>query len=171
MASPRLASTAEALSVSQVTSVSTEIDMPTLAVTKGLLAIWEESIGLDGELPPFSAFAPEKLSSLAPFAYALERTDFDDEFRVRYMGDAIIQSIGENFTGLTTADYSDHPSAWRVDIYRKVLARGAPMFTAVSLGDFDRANVKTECALLPVIDEAGALNMVVCAAAPYTEVA
>ena len=168
MASPRLASTAETLNVSQVKSISTEIDMPTLKVTKKLLALWEESLGLDGELPLISAFAPEKLGKLAPFVYVLERTDFGDEFHVRYMGDAIVQSVGEDFTGSTTAEYPEHPSVWRVDIYRKVLARGAPVFTAVSLGDFDRSSVKTECVLLPVADTTGALNIVVCAAAPYT---
>lgn len=169
MASPRLASTAEALSIKQVKSVSTEIDMPTLAVTKGLLALWEESQGLDGELPFYRDFAPEKLGKLAPYVYALERTDFGDDFHICYMGEAIAQSVGHDYTGEMTFEYSQHPSAWRVEIYRKVLARGEPVFTAVSLGDFERDNVKTECVLLPVFDEAGALNIVVCAAAPYTE--
>ncbi len=170
MSLPRRASSSETLSFGQVKPVSTEIDLPTLEVTKGLLALWEESLGLNDELPFFRDFSPEKLGKLAPFVYGLERTDFDDDFRVCFMGEAIIQSVGRDYSGETISIQSEHPSAWRVEIYRRVLERCAPVFTAVSLGDFERDNIKTECVLLPVLDGSGALNHVVCAAAPYPTV-
>lgn len=167
MAGPNVASSAEELEIEQIGSISTEIDLPTLGLTQKLLAVWEEELGLDGELPHKSSFDPDDLGYLMPYVYILERIKGGDDYRVRFMGSAIVQSIGQDYTGAVVGEHSNHPSAWRADIYRLVVARKEPIFTAVSLGDFERDFTKTECVLLPVAGDEGAIEWIVCAAAPY----
>lgn len=167
MAGPHTARSAEQLDINKIGAVSTEIDMPTLGLTQKLLAIWEEELGLNDELPHKSAFAPSSLGDLMQFVYILERVRGGDDFKVRFMGSAIVQSVGQDYTGAVVSEHSKHPSAWRADIYRLVIARREPIFTAVSLGDFERDYTKTECVLLPVAGDEGAIEWIVCAAAPY----
>lgn len=169
MVLPLTANSAEKLDIESIRSVSTEIAMPTLAVTKGLLAIWEDLCGLSGELPNWKSFTPSRLGEWTPFTYILKRVVGTGDFKIHFMGSAIVQSIGDDHTGAVISEKSHHPSAWRTEVYQAVLARKEPVFTAVDLGDFERDYTKTECILLPVRDEAGEATMVVCAAAPYSK--
>lgn len=164
---PHALNSSDALDTSQIGSVSTEIERPTLDVTRGLTKIWKDKVDLDGKLPEMSAFSPLKLSSLMPYVYVIEQQGDTDSFRVKFMGTAIVQSIGLDLTGASVPDQEAHSSSWRVDVYKAVLARKEPIFTAVNLGDFEREYTKTECVLLPVADPAGEARFVVCAAAPY----
>ncbi|MBO6503987.1 MAG: PAS domain-containing protein [Kordiimonadaceae bacterium] len=167
MAGPHTANSAEELDIDQIGSVSTEIELPTLGLTQKLLNVWEEELGLDGELPHKSAFTPIGLGDLMPYVYILEKVGDGGDFRVRFMGSAIVRSVGDDYTGAVIGENSNHPSAWRADIYRLVMARKEPVFTAVSLGDFEREFTKTECVLLPVAGNDGNVEWIVCAAAPY----
>ncbi len=169
MVQPLKANSSEKLDVDSIRSVSTEIAMPTLAVTKGLLAVWEDLCGLSNELPNWKSFTPSRLGELTPFTYILKRVFGTCDFKIHFMGSAIVQSIGDDHTGAMISEKSSHPSAWRTEIYQTVLNRKEPVFTAVDLGDFERDYTKTECVLLPVLDEAGEATMVVCAAAPYAK--
>lgn len=167
MTGPQTVSSSSELEINQIGSVSTEIELPTLAVTQKLLSIWEDAHGLSGQLPHKSAFGMSALGDATPFVYILERIKGGDDFRVRFMGSAIAQSIGADYTGAIVGDHPNHPSSWRAEIYRMVIARREPVFTAVNLGDFERDYTKTECVLLPVSGDAGDVAWVVCAAAPY----
>lgn len=166
MISPTATATNSALEKDKIGSVSTEIDEPTLAITRGLYAVWKNAATEDG-LPKWKAFSASNIKELMPHVYALDIIDGGADFRVRFMGSAITQSIGDDFTGKLVSENPSHPSTWRADIYREVIARRTPMFTAVDLGDFGRDFVKTECVLLPVADNTGELSMIVCAAAVY----
>ena len=167
---PKSLNAAEELDIGKIRAVSTEIAMPTLPVTQRLLAIWEDNLGLNDQLPQQSAFELDALGDLAPYVYVIDRVWGGSEFRVNYMGAAIIQSLGgTDYTGTVVGDDPDHPSAWRRGIYNTVVNRREPVFTAVSLGDFGRDFLKTECVLLPVADEFGAIVSIVCAAASYPE--
>lgn len=150
-----------------IRSVSTEIAAPTLPVTIGLLEAWQRAIPESGGLPHWRKFSPGALGELMPFVYVLERDDAPDAFRIRFMGSAIARSIGADYTGAVISKQNEHASSWRADVYEAVLSRKAPMFTAVDLGDFKRDFVRTECVLLPVCDDSGLAQKVVCAAAPY----
>lgn len=167
MEQPRIRGSADTLQQGNIGSTSTEIDAPTLRVTRDLLAAWKAACGAGGELPAWRRFSPASLGSLMPFVYVLEKHGAEGEFRVRFMGSAIAQSVGEDYTGAVISENSPHASSWRADIYKEVLKRKSPMFTAVDLGDFNREYTKTECVLLPVTNREGDLSMVVCAAAPY----
>lgn len=110
---------------------------------------------------------PGQLKELTPFVYILDILDDGADFSVRFMGSAIAQSIGADYTNAKMSDSANHPSAWRADVYREVMSRKEPMVTAVDLGDFERDFTKTECILLPLANKAGQLAMIICAAEQY----
>lgn len=154
------------IEMEQIGSIATEINAPTLRITRGVFELWQAEKSKEF-LPKWQAIGAGRLGELLPFVYVLDIIDNGTDFRMRFMGSAIVQSIGEDLTGVKLSDHMVHPSAWRADIYRQVIARKAPMFTAVDLGDFDREFTKTECVLLPVANWAGEFSMIMCAAAPY----
>ena len=149
-----------------VSSTAIELEAPTLQVTRGLYEHWLHA-KVDGEMPRYRDMRPGQLKELTPFVYILNILDNGADFSVRFMGSAITQSIGADYTNAKISDSASHPSAWRADVYREVMARKAPMVTAVDLGDFERDFTKTECILLPLANEAGQLAMIICAAEQY----
>ncbi len=166
MASPIEKSLKTELDLEKIGPVATEIEAPTHVITRALFDIWSNECRTNNP-PKWRAFSAGKIKELTRFVYALDSIDEGRDFRVRFMGSAIVQSIGGDYTGVTLSDYGDDPSLWRTDVYREVLKRRAPIFTAVNLGDFDREFIKTECVLLPVADNSGAFSIVMCAAAAY----
>lgn len=156
----------ESLIRQNVSSKAIELDAPTLSVTCGLYKVWQQARG--GELMPrLSSMRPNQLRELMPFVYILNILDAGADFSVRFMGSAIVQSIGTDYTNAKISDYPSHPSTWRAEVYREVMARKRPMITAVDLGDFQRDFTKTECILLPLANDSGEFTMIICAAAPY----
>ncbi len=153
-------------SIDNIGPVAIELEAPTITVTRGLHAIWLEA-KKDKVMPRRKAMAPNQLKELMPFIYIIDILDDGTDFSVRFMGSAIAQSVGEDYTNVKLSDFASHPSTWRADVYRKVMARKAPMVTAVDLGDFERDYTKTECILLPLANDAGEFTTIMCAAAAY----
>ncbi len=153
-------------SIEDIGPMAIELDAPTIAVTCGLYKVWLEA-KKDALMPRKKAMAPSQLKELLPFVYIMNILDDGADFSVRFMGSAIVQSLGGDYTNVKMSDFASHPSTWRSDVYRKVMARKAPMVTAVDLGDFERDFTKTECILLPLANDAGEFTMIICAAAPY----
>lgn len=156
----------ETLASHDIKSTATELDAPTLAVTCGLHDHWIGAKG-DDVMPRLKDMKPVQLKELTPFVYIINILGDGADFSIRFMGSAIIQSIGADYTGVKISDFPDHRSTWRADVYREVIARKAPMITAVDLGDFERDFTKTECVLLPLANDAGDFTMIICAAAQY----
>ena len=146
--------------------IAIELDAPTIAVTCGLHEVWLKA-KKDDLMPRKRTMAADQLKELMPFVYIMNILDDGADFSVRFMGSAIAQSLGGDYTNIKMSDFASHPSTWRTDVYRKVMARKAPMVTAVDLGDFEREYTKTECILLPLANDAGEFTMIMCAAAPY----
>lgn len=149
-----------------INSMATEIDAPTLAVTCGLYEHWAKAKG-DTLMPRLKDMRPTELKELTPFVYIINVLDDGADFSIRFMGSAITQSIGADYTGEKLSDFPNHPSTWRAEIYRDVIVRKKPIFTAVDLGDFERDFTKTESVLLPLANDAGDFAMIICAAAQY----
>lgn len=156
----------ESLIKENISSTAIELDAPTLSVTCGLYDHWLEAKG-DDSMPRFKQMRPDQLRDLTPFVYIMNILDDGTDFSVRFMGSAITQSIGGDYTNVKISDFPSHPSTWRAEVYRDIMARKAPMITAVDLGDFERDFTKTECVLLPLADDAGEFTMIICAAAQY----
>lgn len=150
----------------KVSSTAIELEAPSLRVTRGLYALWNRARG-DLEMPQRKQMQPSQLKELTPFVYILNIIDDGADFSVRFMGSAIAQSIGADYTNAKLSDSVNHPSTWRADVYREVIARKGPMVTAVDLGDFEREYAKTECILLPLANDKDQFTMIICAAAPY----
>ena len=149
-----------------IQSTATEIDAPTLAVTCGLYEHWLKAKGND-VMPRLKDMKPGQLKELTPFVYIINILDGGADFSVRFMGSAITQSIGADYTGAKISNFPSHPSTWRAEVYRDVIARKTPMITAVDLGDFERDFTKTECVLLPLANDVGDFSMIICAAGQY----
>lgn len=149
-----------------INSMATEIDAPTLAITSGLHDYWLKARA-DKSMPRLRDMRPMQLNELMPFVYIINVLDDGADFSIRFMGSAITQSIGADYTGVKLSDFPSHPSSWRAEIYRDVYARKEPIITAVDLGDFERDFTKTESILLPLANDAGDFAMIICAAAQY----
>ena len=153
-------------SIDNIGPMAIELEAPTIGVTRRLHEVWLET-KKDKVMPRRRAMAPDRLKDLMPFIYIINILDDGADFSVRFMGSAIVQSLGEDYTNVKLSDFSSHPSTWRADVYRKVMAQKEPMITAVDLSDFERGYTKTECVLLPLANDTGEFTMIMCAAAPY----
>lgn len=150
----------------QISSVSIKLAAPTLSITKGLFDVWQRARG-DAPLPQRAALNIDTLKELMPYVYMIDVLDGGTDFRVRFMGSALVQMVGTDFTGERTSANADHPGVWRAETYRMVAKSGKPYFAAVDLSDFSREFTKTEAAILPVCDAAGHVTMLICASDAY----
>lgn len=139
------------------------IDAPTINITRGLYDLWLLGKGGDA-MPRRRALSIGHLGELMPFVYVYDVLEGGADFRVRFMGSSIVHSLGRDYTGVCMSDNAEHKANWRADVYREVCATLSPFFSQVSLDDFDRGHVLTESIILPLADNDGDFNMLICAA-------
>lgn len=145
-------------------SVARQIDAPTVPIIKDLHALWLAKS--KGGIPSRQEMGAATLGELMPYVYIVDILDGGDDFQMRFMGSAIVQSIGQDYTGIKSSEYEGHEASWRKAVYQLVYKERAPIFTRVPLSDFERGHVVTECALLPLTNRTGDFTMILCCAAP-----
>lgn len=142
-----------------------QIDAPTAVLTKRLFSLWQ-SKNNDGNMPKRQEMDAASLQDMMPFIYIVDILDGGKDFNMRFMGSAIVQSVGQDYTGLKASENKGAVSSWREAVYRKVYETQKPMFTRVPLSDFERGHIITECALLPLANRHGDFAMILCCATP-----
>jgi hypothetical protein len=128
---------------------------------KDVDSLWQAARGTR-EFPKQSDIGAHVLQGFTSFSYIIDVLDGGQDFAVRFMGTDVINAIGSDYTGLKFSDNPDHPGAWRAEIYRAIVECRRPVFTHVSLSDFERDHVVTECGLFPLADKEGNFNMILC---------
>ncbi|WP_262696273.1 PAS domain-containing protein [Kordiimonas aquimaris] len=142
-----------------------QVDAPTAPLTKQLFSLWQSKCGAD-DMPLRHEMDAASLQSMMPYIYIVDILDDGADFCMRFMGSAIVQSIGRDYTGVKASENKDAESNWRALVYRSVYEARKPMFTRVPLSDFERSHVMTECALLPLANRHGDFSMIMCCATP-----
>lgn len=145
-------------------SAARQIDAPTAAIIKSVYKLWLSKA--DGGLPSRQDMGAATLGELMPYVYIVDVLEDAQDFQMRFMGSAVIQSVGQDYTGIKTSDNEGHEALWRKAVYRLVYKERKPIFTRVSLSDFERGHIVTECALLPLNNSAGECSMILCCAVP-----
>lgn len=139
-----------------------QIDAPAAPITKAVSDLWH-SLFDRGALPKRNKLAAQ-LKELTPYIYIIDILNDGADFRMRFMGSTIVQSIGQDYTGIKMSDYTDESSHWREAVYRQVYETRQPIFTRVSLSDFGKGHVMTESALFPLANSEGEFTMILCCA-------
>lgn len=144
-------------------TVSREINAPTQKITTDVYSLWLKHKG-DQPMPQRKDMSAGALKDSTPFVYIIDILDDGEDYRFRFVGSAIAQSIGADITGKRLSDDPSHRGAWRKDVYKLVYKRTAPTFAQVSLQDFDRGHIMTESVILPLADGDNKFSMLLCAA-------
>lgn len=146
-------------------TVSREVAAPSQPLITEAYDLWLSARGR-AAIPKHRDMGAGVLKAITPYVYIIDILNDGTDYRFRFMGSAIAKSIGMDLTGRKMSDAPTHSGAWRSDVYGAVYKRGEPVFTQVSLQDFDRGHILTECALLPLANKDDEFSMLLCVAIP-----
>ena len=130
-------------------------------VVLAFAAYWR-SLREDSDLPHKIDFDPIMgARAIVPFIVLYDVVDDGQDFKVRRMGEEVIDRYGGNLTGKTVRDYVEAGSDRLVDLYGEALRRKDVVFYRGSYARIDRGFVTYEAAFAPLISSDGSCDFLV----------
>jgi hypothetical protein len=115
---------------------------------------WEDSVKRAGGLPPVSTIDPLELRFILGWLMIIEPVAGGADFKYRLFGTEIASIQQRDLTGCMVSDSFPNFARWTSEVYRKVMARKAPMLTHHSPQRYVAVD-RWERLILPYVNEAG----------------
>ena len=126
-----------------------------------LLDYWKDCRS-DGEVPLRTDVDPIDIPQLLPHLCLVDVLDGGDDYKFRVVGTAVVDGIGEDWTGKTAREVEfdgRYPDV--SDQYRKVVETRAPVWADNDMNINDR-RLRFEILILPLSDENGQVTKILC---------
>ena len=123
-----------------------------------LLAYWREGMAkAGGKLPPMTAINPVELRFILGWLMIMEPLDGGADFKYRLFGTEIASIQQRDLTGCKVSDSFPNFAKWTCEVYRKVIARRAPLLTYHSPQRYVAVD-RWERLILPYVDDKDAVT-------------
>lgn len=126
---------------------------------KKLLALWLSKHDGSG-VPCRSSFSLLDLKDVMSSLYMFEAINGGEDFYIRLVGTGVSGMFDTEYTGVKWSDPEMQPGAWRLPIFRKVLARDKPSVLHFRLGPLGAPLAVTENLMAPMTSSDGVKMMI-----------
>jgi len=138
-----------------------ELDRPEDPELAALHALWL-SRHREAAIPARADFNPGEFRTLLPNVMLVDILPPPDFYRVRLMGEVLVELYGRNMTGLSPRDYQDRRTAERLTgLSRQVVATKRPLFRAGQVHWVPgKEHRRFESCFLPLATDGVAVDMI-----------